>query len=251
MRLWIDTDVGDNPDDAAALLLAARHPAVTLAGVSTVGGDVEARAALVRELVGDAVAVVPGGSGLAGAVSAASPEALVAIGPLTNVAALCRGGVDLPPWIVVMGGLLAPIEHRGALRTTETNFGADPAAVRAVIEDTGATVVPVDVTAGMLVTEGQERELAGTHPVIAREIERWVDHRVCLHDPLAVLVAVDDVAATVRTVELAVDVDGRLVEHDGAHPHPVVVDVDHEAAVRRVLSVLATGDTGAGGGGPG
>ena len=58
MRLWIDTDVGDNPDDAVALLCAAAHPDIELVGVSTTGGQTEWRAELARQLV-DAV-VVPG-----------------------------------------------------------------------------------------------------------------------------------------------------------------------------------------------
>ena len=32
VRLWIDTDVGDNPDDAVALLVAAAHPDVESGG---------------------------------------------------------------------------------------------------------------------------------------------------------------------------------------------------------------------------
>ena len=42
MRLWIDTDVGTNPDDAVALLCALAHPEVDLVGVSTVGADATA-----------------------------------------------------------------------------------------------------------------------------------------------------------------------------------------------------------------
>ena len=58
MRLWIDTDVGTNPDDAVALLCAAAHSDVDLVGVSTVDGDTEWRAEIGRTLV-DAP-VVPG-----------------------------------------------------------------------------------------------------------------------------------------------------------------------------------------------
>ena len=51
MRLWIDTDVGGDPDDAIALLCAAAHPAVDLVGVSTVDGDHERRVGVARSLV--------------------------------------------------------------------------------------------------------------------------------------------------------------------------------------------------------
>jgi inosine-uridine nucleoside N-ribohydrolase len=62
VRLWIDTDIGDNPDDAVALLAAAAHPGVDLVGVSTTGGRTDWRAELARELVpiGDQIPVVAG-----------------------------------------------------------------------------------------------------------------------------------------------------------------------------------------------
>jgi len=50
VRLWIDTDVGTNPDDAVALLCAAGHRDVDLVGVSTVDGDTEWRAEVARAL---------------------------------------------------------------------------------------------------------------------------------------------------------------------------------------------------------
>ena len=51
MRLWIDTDVGTNVDDAVALLVAAAHPSVELVGLSTVGSDPEGRAAVAAGLL--------------------------------------------------------------------------------------------------------------------------------------------------------------------------------------------------------
>ena len=42
MRLWIDTDIGDDPDDTVALWCAARSSDAELVGVSTVDGDVAA-----------------------------------------------------------------------------------------------------------------------------------------------------------------------------------------------------------------
>lgn len=43
MRCWVDTDVGDDPDDMVALACAAAHPEVELAGVSTIGRDTPRR----------------------------------------------------------------------------------------------------------------------------------------------------------------------------------------------------------------
>ena len=67
MRIWLDTDIGSDVDDAVALLCAARHPDVHLIGVSTVMRRVEVRAWLAREMLERAeiqnVSVLPGAVG--------------------------------------------------------------------------------------------------------------------------------------------------------------------------------------------
>jgi len=63
IKVWIDTDIGDDIDDAVALLCAARHPEMQLAGISTVYGWVETRAWLAQELLaraGDDAPVLQG-----------------------------------------------------------------------------------------------------------------------------------------------------------------------------------------------
>jgi inosine-uridine nucleoside N-ribohydrolase len=51
MRVWIDTDLGTDVDDALAIAYALRHPALELVGISTVFGDVELRTHLARALL--------------------------------------------------------------------------------------------------------------------------------------------------------------------------------------------------------
>ncbi|MDJ0787547.1 MAG: nucleoside hydrolase [Myxococcota bacterium] len=64
MRVWIDTDVGTDVDDALALAYVLRQPSLELVGVSTVFGDVSLRTRIARALLasGDApeVPVVTG-----------------------------------------------------------------------------------------------------------------------------------------------------------------------------------------------
>ena len=50
-RIFIDTDLGDDVDDAAAFMLAFSSPELELAGVTTVYKDVEKRAEMVRDLL--------------------------------------------------------------------------------------------------------------------------------------------------------------------------------------------------------
>src|SRR5437588_6072132 len=108
VRLWIDTDIGTNVDDAVALLAAVAHPAVELVGVSTVGPDPERRAAVAVGLLAAAgvdlgsVVVCAGEPGrLVDTVAASGAEALLAIGPLTNVAAMTAARVR-PPEVTIM-----------------------------------------------------------------------------------------------------------------------------------------------------
>src|SRR5918995_5334694 len=162
VRLWIDTDVGSDPDDAVALLCAAGHRDVDLVGVSTVDGDTDRRAELARTLV-DAP-VVSGAQLVARDVAAAGPDALLAIGPLENVARLLASGV-LPPRLAVMGGLLRSVRHRGAAWTIEHNFGAEPAAARVVIEHTPEVLLcPLDVTVRMRPSDADLRRIVDAAP---------------------------------------------------------------------------------------
>ena len=67
MRIWIDTDIGSDVDDALALAYVVRHPELELAGVSTVFGDTPLRTRIASELLartGDANAPVVTGLGL-------------------------------------------------------------------------------------------------------------------------------------------------------------------------------------------
>ena len=50
-RVWIDTDIGSDVDDALALAYALRHPDLEVVGVSTVFGDVALRTRIAEELL--------------------------------------------------------------------------------------------------------------------------------------------------------------------------------------------------------
>lgn len=242
MRLWIDTDVGANPDDAVALLCAAAHPEVELVGVSTVDGDTASRTRLARELV-DAP-VIDGAALTAAPLEDADPEALLAIGPLTNVAALLAAGYPAPR-IAVMGGTHVPVEHRGARRTVEHNFGADPAAATTVLRATRVLLCPLNMTLHMALNAEEVTRLAATDRRLQRELEGWARREpgasVCLHDPLALLALIGEPIVQVERCALAVASDGRLREGDSDADHDVVVEVDAGAAKTRIFELLEDG----------
>jgi hypothetical protein len=52
-KVIIDTDIGDDVDDAFALALAVRSPELQILGVMTTFGDTEARAKIVDRFLGE------------------------------------------------------------------------------------------------------------------------------------------------------------------------------------------------------
>jgi inosine-uridine nucleoside N-ribohydrolase len=249
VRLWIDTDVGTNPDDAVALLCAAGHSDVDLVGVSTVDGDTEWRAEIARTLV-DAP-VVPGARLAVRDVADAQAEALLAIGPLENIARLLAAGA-LPPRVCVMGGVVKPVHHRGAVRDVEHNFTSEPAAAGAVIGHTpGLLLCPLDVTVRMRPSVADLETLAEAAPVLGAMLDDWqtrqrvagvTDDEVALrlHDPLALLALTGEPVVTSEPRPLVVDDEGRVHEDPGrGRIVDVVSDVDAMRAMERIVELVA------------
>ena len=240
IRLWIDTDVGDDPDDAVALLAAAAHPGVELVGVSTVAGDTEWRAILARELVD--VPVVAGAALGVDAIGAAAPEAILAIGPLTNVARLLAAGYR-PERLALMGGARGPVRHRGLTMTVEHNFGCDPGAAATVVNDhPGALLATLDVTVRMRLDAEEVGGLAAADGRLAPHFDDSARRRagapVCLHDPLALFALVGEPVVKIERRALRAGDDGAIVDVPDGTEHEVVVGVDAAAAKARILALL-------------
>jgi inosine-uridine nucleoside N-ribohydrolase len=251
VRLWIDTDVGDNPDDAVALRCAQRHLNVELVGVSTVDGDHDRRVELARSLV-DAPVHRGDDPQLAVVVGAARPDVLLAIGPLTNVATLVAAGW-IAPRLAVMGGALGGVQHRGTLQRVEHNFGRDPHAAEVVLQACAPVLLtPLDVTVSMALTAPALARLLESVPELVPEVEEWMEIQraarvpdagrvVCLHDPLALLTVVEADVVQVEDRRLEVGASGEVTETPTALLHRVVRAVDAPVAVERILGLLARG----------
>lgn len=249
LRLWIDTDVGDDPDDAIALLAAAGHPGIDLVGVSTVDGDHDRRVRLARALV-DAPVHAGDAPGLADAFRASAPDAVLAIGALTNLASFLAVG-PVPP-ITLMGGVLGPVEHWGMTMTTEYNFGRDPAGAATVLRDGDPLVVPLDVTVLTRLDQATLSRLVAEAPVLRAPVDAFLalqddfgvppeQRSVCLHDPLALVAVADPTVVHVETRTVQVKTDGHLVEDPGGASCRFVTEVDVPRAIELVLGWVARG----------
>lgn len=287
-RVWIDTDLGSDVDDALALAYALRHPELEVVGVSTVFGDVDLRTRIAKALLGLAGSgerppppVVTGlgkpltperkgvmfgheGRGLladakprprtlrdpdpearvrelSAGLAEARPDALVAIGPLTNLGALVEAGVSLPP-LSIMGGKVAAGKIPGApAGIEEWNWFSDPRAAQSVLAAGHAElprVVPAEVTFRTALVPGDVERLAEGDPLaraLARLCEEWLVFlgesldaqrpRVALHDPLTVATLVDDSLCPFSSQRLRVDARGATHCESGAPNAQVATDV--------------------------
>lgn len=245
MRLWIDTDAGVNPDDAVALLAAASHPHVELVGVSTCGENPRASADVVGEVLAwRGAADVLRYAGPPDPRALAAAEAILAIGPLTNLARLVRAGHDLPP-IAAMGGVVhPPVRHRGRDVMVDTNFAADPFAAAVVVHSVAdLLLVPLDVTAGATLDAGATLELLGRVPGLADPIDDWrarTGAPLCLHDPVALFALLGEHVG-VETSAVGVGPDGALLTdapRGSLVAREVVTSANVDAIVAAALSLL-------------
>jgi purine nucleosidase len=194
---------------------------------------------------------------------------LLAIGPLTNLAAALALEPDLPAMVsevTIMGG--AAMVPGNITRVAEANIHGDPEAAAAVLAaDWPITLVPLDATMHSLIeSEDRDRLLASGRPVavaIAEMLDTYFDFYVrffgrrtsVLHDPLAVAVAVGDLelgAAPVVEVEVDTthgpgrgqticELRGRFLGHPeqpGAHCR-VVLSVETDFTPLLVDAILA------------
>lgn len=301
MRIWIDTDIGSDVDDALALAYVLRHPDFELVGVSTVFGDVALRSRIVGELLacdgqagvpiltGLAVPMTPRRKGvmfghegrgiiegavpelriteeaggqeridaLAVAMVDAEPEVVLAIGPLTNLAALVDHGIDLPP-LAIMGGKFTEVmlEHM-VPEIGEWNWFCDPEAVRRILEPPRPhpmlpRVVPAEVTFRTQLADGDvERLAAGDSLVrlVADQCRHWLDlqrtefgratPRVALHDPLTAAVLVEPSLCPFELRSARVDDKGSAHDNDdGLANVEVATDVDPDAIRDHLMGTL-------------
>lgn len=300
MKIWIDTDIGSDVDDALALAYVLRHPDMELVGISTVFGDVELRTRIAEALLGIAeapdVPLVTGlglpltdkkpgvmfgheGRGLltdpepeprlrirseagvesrvetlAAGLADAAPDVVLAIGPLTNVGALVRAGVTLPP-LAIMGGKVENVLLEGMVEAIpEWNWFCDPLAVQLVIEaehDVAPLLVPAEVTFQTRLADGDVELLAAGDPLtvsLASLCEGWLqaqrdlfdrdEPRVALHDPLTAAVLVEPDLCPLQPRSIAVGSRGETTIVDEAPNVSVAVDVDPRAARDHMMSIL-------------
>ncbi|TDD45453.1 nucleoside hydrolase [Kribbella antibiotica] len=228
-RLMLDTDIGSDVDDAMALAVILGTPGLELAAIHTVYGDTRLRAQLARRygaLAGRDLTVVAGAAeplsgrevwwaghegtlhqdlGAETFVPGSAPEDLVArlraspgeldvvaIGPLTNLAAALELEPQIARWIRhlwVMGGHFAPEAE------PEHNFKCDDVAARAVLTaGIPTTITALEITQQVTIGAELLERIRAAGPLgaaLGADIEQWWaywnESWSVPHDPIAVL----------------------------------------------------------------
>ncbi|MDE2767170.1 MAG: nucleoside hydrolase [Chloroflexota bacterium] len=180
--------------------------------------------------------------------------AVIALGPLTNVAAALDGRPDVAQAIsevCVMGGA---VEVPGNVTPhAEFNIYEDPWSANAVFASgVPVTLIGLDVTRGTsLHRNGGPRWFQGTsrsadlgNHILANSFRERADvQEFFLHDPLAVAAAIEPELLTYRSAQIAVVTDGeergRTVASYGDGPVKVALGVDAGRAVDVVRTLIS------------
>lgn len=245
----LDTDIGTDIDDAFALALIMNSPELELLGVTTVSGDTAARARIAAKMLWEAggkwrqvpvVAGVPGpkqdinqapwADGFVGpqilkesAVDFLRGKfhrypgeiTLIAIGELTNVAALLKADPLVAKKIkriALMGGSVECGYGPGSKPEAEWNIKSNPQAAQ-VVFTSGIPIImaPLDVTAMLkLDAEGRRRIFSSHTPLtnaLADLYRLWKNETPTLFDPMAVAMLIDP--GICQTKDLAIEVDSQ------------------------------------------
>ncbi len=190
------------------------------------------------------------------ATASAEPLTVIALGPLTNVAAAlesCPDLVDALAEIVVMGGAF---EVPGNITPwAEFNIHEDPWAANAVFASgVPVTLVGLDVTrrtsmhrgGGPQWFEGTSGSAQLGNRILADRFRERTDwQEFSLHDPLAVAATIEPDILTCRVAQVSVATDGdergRTIAGYGDGTVKVAVGVDVPRAVEMVRSLVAGG----------
>lgn len=266
--LVLDTDIGTDVDDLLALAVLLGSPELEVTAVTTVYGDVDLRARIVARahaaahrpapLIAAGLSATRSGRPVwwaghegatiedldqqqfaedASAIDAlAEAELVVALGPLTNVAAAVETPGRRIGRLVMMGGAF---DGR-----PEHNIRSDVDAAAAVL-DSGIelTTVGLEMTEQIRVTEDDLTDLPGElGALIGAEVRRfwaftgqtWNNP----HDPIAVLTLLAPDLFTLDRGRIRVDPTDHVTrfEADAGGPHRIVRELDVSGVKRELLT---------------
>lgn len=277
----LDTDIGDDVDDAYAVTLLAALPTVTALGVTTCFGETAQRAQIAAKLLEAAgrpdLPVCAGRAGVrpigrqhewasgydSPAIQATSAVefmvqevekapgqvVLVAIGPLTNLGDFISSRPDLAPKvraISIMGGSVFSGEFPGRLPALEWNLSCDPHAAQIVFKaGIPLTMAGLEATLALKFDANRQERLFGGPAPAAEPLRAltklWGEPVPTLYDPMALAHAAGHVFCKRQRKCVVVRDDGMTVLGDGPPNVDVLVEPQVEAFLEWFVETLEAG----------
>jgi inosine-uridine nucleoside N-ribohydrolase len=279
----LDTDIGTDIDDAYALAALMQRPDLELLGVTTVSGDAVARARLAAKFLSRAggpwtrVPVYAGTSTAAqymkqadwaagfrspslhesGAVEFLKRQVearpgqvtLIAVGELTNIAALLQSDPAIPKKIkaiCLMGGSVKRGYAAGSKPEAEWNIKSNAKAAQVVFRaGVPLRVAPLDSTADLVVSPEMRAELFAQGSAITdalaalnsiwRHTNTWKAENPTLFDVLAVALA-NSQQYTLTPLHIEVTDQGMTMVGDGTPNAEVALQVDATAFLKAFVA---------------
>lgn len=243
-KVIIDTDIGDDIDDALALALAALSPELEILAITTVYGRVDLRAKLAAKLLASLgrhdIPVAKGSpktlrnyipAHIPCQAEALSPKeeynivedglalmeelldteedvTVITLGPLSNIGFLLKKRPDLAKKarFVVMGGCF--LENR-----VEYNIRCDPEAASVLLRlGADITMVGLDVTLKCVMSDTMVKKLKENPKlaVLRSYLEAWskrAKHNPILHDPLTVTISFRENFAEIIPAKVVIELN--------------------------------------------
>ena len=278
-KIIIDTDIGDDVDDAFAVALALRSPELQILGITTAFGDTETRAKLLDRLLGETGhSDIPVGIGIhtqatsftqrayaeAGHFARTThPQAvdfildqirknpgkitLVGIGPLVNIGALIDRDKETfrkLRRVVLMGGSVYRgygDQHRPP--EPEWNIDRDPASAKALFTS-GVPIVmlPLDSTQIQLGSAQREQIFAFGSPLtdqLTLLYHQWGQKTPTLFDPMTIAFLVNPSLCPVQPMHIRIDDKGFTRPEPGPPNAQVCLDSNPDSFFRFYLNRVA------------
>jgi inosine-uridine nucleoside N-ribohydrolase len=155
---------------------------------------------------------------------------VIAIGPLTNLAALLKHFPEERKKIreiVLMGGSIARGYTPGSGPTPEYNIAADAASAQAVFASgIHIQMAPLDVTARLQLDGSHQQEIFARHTPITDALQAlyrlWGQPTPTLHDPMAVSLLTDPLLCETKRMDVEIESNGMTTAGHGKSPDATV-----------------------------